>query len=52
MGATIQRTRYSKSSKKILQDETIARPEDEVTVVSGLNILSNGQVCLWGSLLS
>jgi hypothetical protein len=44
MGATIQRTRYSKSLKKILQDDTVARPEDEVTVVSGFNILTNGQV--------
>jgi len=45
MGATIQRTRYSKSSKKILQDDTVAGPEAEVTVVSGLNLLTNGQVC-------
>lgn len=44
MGATIQRTRYSKSLRKILQDDTVAKPDDEVTVVSGFNILTNGQV--------
>lgn len=44
MGATIQRTRYSKKSKKILQDDSVAGPEDEITTISGLNILTNGQV--------
>jgi len=52
MGATIQRTRYSKSSKKILQDDTVAGPEAEVTVVSGLNLLTNGQVNLISSALT
>ena len=44
MGATIQRTRYSKRLKKILQDNTVTKPEDEVKVISGLNLLTNGQV--------
>ncbi|GJJ14275.1 hypothetical protein Clacol_008539 [Clathrus columnatus] len=44
MGATIQKTRYSKKLSMILQDDTPARPEDEVTVVSGVGILTNGQV--------
>lgn len=44
MGATIQKTRYSKRLNMILQDDSVARPEDEVTVVSGVGILTNGQV--------
>ncbi|KAF8582403.1 hypothetical protein K439DRAFT_1391736 [Ramaria rubella] len=52
MGATIQRTRYSKSSKKILQDDTVAGPGDEVIVVSGLNLLTNGQINLVSSALT
>ncbi|KAF8530120.1 integral membrane protein DUF92-domain-containing protein [Hysterangium stoloniferum] len=52
MGATIQRTRYSKKQKKILQDDTVAGPEDEVAVISGLNILTNGQINLVSSMLT
>ncbi|KIJ37584.1 hypothetical protein M422DRAFT_231645 [Sphaerobolus stellatus SS14] len=52
MGATIQRTRYSKKNKKILQDDSITTAEDEVTIISGLNILTNGQINLLSSILT
>lgn len=47
MGATIQQTRYSNTSKRILTDES-AEPTKgaDVKVVSGLNILTNNQVRL------
>lgn len=44
MGATVQKTRYSKKLNMVLQDDSVARPEDEVTIVSGVGILTNGQV--------
>lgn len=44
MGATIQRTRYSNSSKKVLQDDTAVSGKDDIKVVSGLNLLTNNQV--------
>lgn len=44
MGATIQRTRYSKAKKQILQDDSVAGPDAEVAHISGINILTNGQV--------
>ncbi|TDL23380.1 hypothetical protein BD410DRAFT_820772 [Rickenella mellea] len=47
MGATIQRTRYSTTTKRILQDDTVVT--DDVKVVSGLNILTNNQVNLISS---
>ena len=45
MGATIQRTRYSNTTKKVLQDDTAVTGSDDVKVVSGLNLLTNNQVC-------
>ena len=46
MGATIQRTRYSDTSKHILTDESEEPSKDaDIKVVSGLNILTNNQVC-------
>lgn len=45
MGATIQRTRYSNTSKRILTDESSEPASDtDIKVVSGLNILTNNQV--------
>ena len=46
MGATIQRTRYSNTTKKVLQDDTAVTGSDDVKVVSGLNLLTNNQVCI------
>lgn len=42
LGATVQRSVYSKSSKMILKDGTLV-PGAEVSVISGLDILSNNQ---------
>ncbi|KZT38678.1 hypothetical protein SISSUDRAFT_1004533 [Sistotremastrum suecicum HHB10207 ss-3] len=50
MGATLQQTRYSVTSKKILQDDTVI--EGEVKVVSGWNILTNNQINLLSSMLT
>ncbi|KAI0728890.1 integral membrane protein DUF92-domain-containing protein [Fomitopsis betulina] len=52
MGATIQQTRYSNTSKRILTDES-AEPTKgaDVKVVSGLNILTNNQVNLLSSIV-
>ena len=48
MGATIQRTRYSAEKKQILLDETKADENaKDVKVISGFNILSNNQVCIF-----
>lgn len=45
MGATIQRTRYSAATKRILTDESSVPVADaELKVISGLDILSNNQV--------
>lgn len=44
LGATIQRTRYSNSTKKVLQDDTAVSGKDDIKVVSGLNLLTNNQV--------
>ncbi|KZV88632.1 hypothetical protein EXIGLDRAFT_678735 [Exidia glandulosa HHB12029] len=46
LGATVQRTRYDKERKLILQDETpdVGKPEHEV--VAGLNLLTNNQINL------
>jgi hypothetical protein len=41
MGATIQQTRYSETTKVVLQDESKA--QGPVKVISGLNILTNNQ---------
>ncbi|OCH85365.1 hypothetical protein OBBRIDRAFT_784917 [Obba rivulosa] len=53
MGATIQRTRYSAATKRILTDESRAPPPGaELKVISGLDILSNNQVNLLSSVLT
>ncbi|KAG8902556.1 hypothetical protein FRB99_004345 [Tulasnella sp. 403] len=46
LGATVQRTRYSTGTKRILQDHSAVTKESEkeVKVISGLNILTNNQV--------
>ncbi|KAH9053053.1 integral membrane protein DUF92-domain-containing protein [Lactarius vividus] len=53
LGATLQRTQYSITSKRILTDASIA-PEDgsEVKDVSGLDVLSNNNVNLISSTLT
>ncbi|GBE82890.1 hypothetical protein SCP_0412770 [Sparassis crispa] len=53
MGATIQRTRYSAATKRILTDESPAPAVDaEIKVVSGFDILSNNQVNLLSSIVT
>lgn len=53
LGATVQRTRLSERTKKILTDES-GKPlqGDDVKVLSGRNILSNNQVNLLSSILT
>ncbi|KAH9842407.1 integral membrane protein DUF92-domain-containing protein [Rhodofomes roseus] len=52
MGATIQRTRFSNTTKRILTDESPEPTKDvDVKVVSGLNILTNNQVNLLSSIV-
>ncbi|KAH9170194.1 integral membrane protein DUF92-domain-containing protein [Lactarius sanguifluus] len=53
LGATLQRTQYSITSKRILTDASIA-PEDgsEVKDVSGIDVLSNNNVNLISSTLT
>ena len=41
LGATIQQTRYSKTKKLILQDDS---KDVDVKVISGMNLLTNNQV--------
>ncbi|THG93177.1 hypothetical protein EW145_g8448, partial [Phellinidium pouzarii] len=54
MGATIQRTRYSTASKRILLDDTVvpASSAGEIKVVSGFNLLTNNQVNLVSSIVT
>jgi len=51
LGATIQQTRYSNKSKRILQDHAVM-PVTDVKFISGLNILTNNQVNVVSSLLT
>jgi hypothetical protein len=46
LGATLQRTQYSNTSKRILTDAS-ATPQDDadIKVVSGLDVFSNNNVC-------
>ena len=46
MGATLQSTRYSSESKKVLTDESDAAALRGVNVqiISGIDVLSNSQV--------
>jgi len=50
LGATVQRTRYDKTKKLILQDDSAER--SSTTVISGLNLLTNNQVNLVSSLIT
>ncbi|KAL5500872.1 hypothetical protein ACEPAH_9259 [Sanghuangporus vaninii] len=54
MGATIQRTRFSSKTKRILLDETpiSAFSPNEIKVVSGLDLLTNNQVNLLSSIIT
>jgi uncharacterized membrane protein len=51
LGATVQRTRYSKDRHLVLQDETQDKGHD-IRVISGWNILTNNQVNLVSSLVT
>ena len=42
LGATVQQTRYSKTKKLVLQDDS--KDVDAVNVISGRNLLTNNQV--------
>jgi uncharacterized membrane protein len=45
LGATLQRTQYSNTSKRILTDSsTVPQGDSDIKVVSGLDVLSNNQV--------
>ncbi|OCB87815.1 hypothetical protein A7U60_g5139 [Sanghuangporus baumii] len=54
MGATIQRTRFSSKTKRILLDEIpiSAFSPNEIKVVSGLDLLTNNQVNLLSSIIT
>ena len=41
LGATVQQTRYSKTKKLVLQDDS---KDIDVNVISGMNLLTNNQV--------
>jgi hypothetical protein len=45
LGATLQRTQYSNTSKRILTDTSTVSQDSDIKVVSGIDILSNNQVC-------
>jgi len=47
LGATVQQTRYSKSKKVVLQDDS--KEVDAVNIISGINVLTNNQVNLVSS---
>lgn len=52
MGATIQRTRFSNATKRILTDESAEPATDaDIKVVSGFNLLTNNQVNLLSSII-
>ncbi|KAK7047290.1 hypothetical protein VNI00_006521 [Paramarasmius palmivorus] len=50
LGATVQQTRYSEDSHKILQDESV--PKGPLKVISGWNVLTNNQVNVLSSILT
>jgi len=53
MGATIQRTKYSNTTRRILTDEGPAPPPStDIKVISGIDILSNNQVNLMSSIIT
>lgn len=51
MGATIQRTRYSSDTKRVLQDHTEPPAGSDIKVISGIDILTNNQVCFFDLLI-
>ncbi|KAI9453936.1 integral membrane protein DUF92-domain-containing protein [Russula earlei] len=53
LGATLQRTQYSNTSKRILTESSMMSEDDsDIKVVSGLDILSNNNVNLISSTLT
>lgn len=52
LGATVQQTRYSTTTKKILTDDSVPQSNSNVSVISGLNILTNNQVNLVSSAMT
>ncbi|CAL1703086.1 unnamed protein product [Somion occarium] len=53
MGATIQETKYSTKTKKILTDEShVPQSSSDLRTVSGFNLLTNNQVNLLSSMLT
>ncbi|EJD39097.1 hypothetical protein AURDEDRAFT_116284 [Auricularia subglabra TFB-10046 SS5] len=50
LGATVQRTRYDKENKLIMQDDGADR--EGVAVISGLNLLTNNQINLVSAALT
>ncbi|KAH8100384.1 integral membrane protein DUF92-domain-containing protein [Cristinia sonorae] len=53
MGATIQRTKFSSTTKRILIDESPAPANNaDIRVISGLDILTNNQVNLLSSIVT
>ena len=44
LGATLQRTQYSNTSKRILTDTSTVSQDSDIKVVSGIDVLSNNQV--------
>ncbi|EGO23091.1 hypothetical protein SERLADRAFT_471800 [Serpula lacrymans var. lacrymans S7.9] len=52
LGATLQKSRYSVTSKRVLQDDSALCGEDDIKDISGLNLLTNNQVNLISSTLT
>ncbi|KZP10735.1 hypothetical protein FIBSPDRAFT_838150 [Athelia psychrophila] len=50
LGATVQRSRYSVDTKRVLQDHSEHREGADIKVISGMNILTNNQVNLVSSI--
>lgn len=52
LGATLQRTRYSVDTKRVLQDASPVISKESTKVISGVNVLTNNQVNLVSSTLT
>jgi len=52
LGATIQETRQSSETKRILPDEFKVDSDSEVKVVGGLDVLTNNEVNLFSSIMT
>jgi uncharacterized protein (TIGR00297 family) len=52
LGATLQRTQYSNTSKRILTDTSTPQDDSDIKVVSGLDVLTNNHVNLISSTLT